>query len=201
MIQSATPLPQKQVHAKQTKTEQPFAGTELVLFGLVLVLWIFTVTTSHAFELYKTFQTPEAFLAEVFNGQAPPPQTLNLSPADQSRIAAVFKRNFPQTRVRYWQQGTRTAWVFDDIGKEGYVPTTCGFVVNQGVLEHVRVLVYRESRGEQVGELSFLDKLRGARIAGNKLDRTVDNISGATLSVQMMERMSRTALELASLIK
>ncbi|MGJ8669506.1 MAG: FMN-binding protein [Oceanococcus sp.] len=179
---------------------KPFGRFEIHLYAIVVLLWILTVSTAHAFELYKTFQTPEAFLTEVFSGQEPAPKTLNLSNADQSRISAVFNRNFPQTRVRYWQQGTRSAWIFDDIGKEGYVPTTCGFVINQGVLEQVRVLVYRESRGEQVGELSFLDKLRGARAQGRKLDRSVDNISGATLSVQMMERMSRTALELASLI-
>ncbi len=178
-----------------------FGRLEILLYHVLVLLWILAVGSAHAFELYKTFQTPEAFLAEVFAGSPPPPQVLNLGGAEQQRIAAVFGRNFPQQRVRYWQQDGRSAWIFDDIGKEGYVPTTCGFVVRDGVLEHLRVLVYRESRGEQVGEKSFLDQLTGARAVGNALDRPVDNISGATLSVQMMERMARTALELDSLIR
>ena len=57
-----------------------------------------------------------------------------------------------------------------------------------------RVLFYKESRGEQVGELSFLHQLLGARASGEGLDRSVDNISGATYSVKLMQRMARTAL-------
>ncbi|MDD3761854.1 MAG: FMN-binding protein [Nevskiales bacterium] len=148
------------------------------------------------------FQAPEAFLSEAFGGQVPAPQVLNLDDAAQAKISAVFNRSFPQARVRYWQQGDRTAWIFDDIGKKGYVPTTAGFVVRAGgQLDYARVLQYRESRGEQVGEPSFLTQLSGARDTGSGLDVQVDNISGATLSVQMMQRMVRTALVLDSLVR
>ncbi len=186
---------------RPTTQGRAFGRNELIAYVVVLALWLLTAASAYAFELYKTFQTPEAFLAEVFNGSAPPPKTLNLSQSDQNRIAAVFGRSFPQTRVRYWQQGERSAWIFDDIGKEGYVPTTCGFVINNGQIEHLRVLIYRESRGEQVGEASFLNQIRGASASGTRLSQNVDNISGATLSVKMMERMARTAIELASLIQ
>jgi hypothetical protein len=101
--------------------------------------------------------------------------------------------------VRYWKDANKTVWVFDDIGKEGYVPTTSGFAVSNGAIETARVLIYRESRGEQVAEPSFLNQLKGAKAAGNKLSNKVDNITGATLSVQMMERMARTALTLDTL--
>ena len=50
--------------------------------------------------------------------------------------------------------------------------------------------------GEQVAEPSFLQKFLGARLSGGQLDRAIDNISGATLSVQMMQRMARTVLTL-----
>ena len=186
---------------RPTTQGRAFGRNELIGYVVVLALWLLTAASAYAFELYKTFQTPEAFLAEVFNGSAPPPKTLNLSQSDQNRIAAVFGRRFPQTRVRYWQQGERSAWIFDDIGKEGYVPTTCGFVISNGQIEHLRVLIYRESRGEQVGEASFLNQIRGASASGSGLSQSVDNISGATLSVKMMERMARTAIELASLIQ
>lgn len=186
---------------RPTNQGRAFGRNELIGYVVVLALWLLTAANAYAFELYKTFQTPEAFLAEVFNGSAPPPKTLNLSQSDQNRIATVFGRSFPQTRVRYWQQGERSAWIFDDIGKEGYVPTTCGFVISNGQIEHLRVLIYRESRGEQVGEASFLNQIRGASANGKNLSQSVDNISGATLSVKMMERMARTAIELASLVQ
>ena len=135
----------------------------------------------------------------MFNNQVPAPTVLNLDAKAQSEISAVFNRPFPSQRVRYWKDANKTVWVFDDIGKEGYVPTTSGFAVSNGAIETARVLIYRESRGEQVAEPSFLNQLKGAKAAGNKLSNKVDNITGATLSVQMMERMARTALTLDTL--
>ena len=158
-----------------------------------LLLLLCTAQAS-AFELYKTFQTPEAFLAEAFGAQVPPASMLILNGDMQSQIRQVFGRAYPQARLRYWKSADRTAWIFDDVGKEGYVPTTCGFVVSNGRIETARVLVYRESRGEQVAEPAFLHQLEGAAASGNRLDRGVDAISGATLSVEMMQRMARTAL-------
>ncbi|HKY90352.1 MAG TPA: FMN-binding protein [Nevskiaceae bacterium] len=152
------------------------------------------------FELFKTFQTPEAFLAEAFGATVPPPATLDLDGPKQSQVASVFGRPFPLSRVRYWRANGRTAWIFDDIGKTGYQPTTSGFVIAGGAVEMARVLIYRESRGEQVGERSFLQQFSGARPAGAALDRTIDNISGATYSVKMMQRMARTAIALDALV-
>lgn len=180
----------------QTHRSVPALLTKLV-GTLLLVLF----GAAHAeFELFKTFQTPEGFLAEVFDGAPPAPAVLNIGQAEQARISPVFGRNFPQSRVRYWAKDGKTAWIFDDIGKEGYVPTTSGFVVVDGMLDHLRVLIYRESRGEQVGEPSFLQQLIGARANGSDIDKPVDSISGATLSVLMMKRMARTAIELDALV-
>lgn len=171
-------------------------GTAIMLFDIAL-----NTARGAEFAFYKTFQTPEDFLAEVFSGNVPPPETLVLDAAKQGRIRTVFGRPFPQARLRYWRDGGRTVWIFDDIGKEGYVPTTSGFVVRDGVIEHARVLIYRESRGEQVGETYFLQQLVGARADGTGLDRPVDNITGATYSVRMMQRKARTALMLDSLVE
>ncbi|MBW2942306.1 FMN-binding protein [Zhongshania aquimaris] len=167
----------------------------IALFAFVLMCSMTVV----AFELYKTFQTPEVFLADVFKNDVPSPKLLVLNSASQREIASVFNRSFPQQRVRYWEDGDRTVWIFDDIGKEGYVPTTSGFVINNGVVDSAKVLIYRESRGEQVAEPSFLNQINGSKAAGKGLDKPVDNITGATLSVEMMKRMARTAITLDSL--
>ncbi len=178
---------------------RPLDAEKIMLFLFFLIITSLYSGNVKAFELYKTFQTPDVFLAEMFNNQVPAPTVLNLDAKAQSEISAVFNRPFPSQRVRYWKDANKTVWVFDDIGKEGYVPTTSGFAVSNGAIETARVLIYRESRGEQVAEPSFLNQLKGAKAAGNKLSNKVDNITGATLSVQMMERMARTALTLDTL--
>jgi hypothetical protein len=147
-----------------------------------------------------TFITREAFLAESFGADLPAPQVLTLDDAGQSALQPIYGRSFPQRRLHYWRAADgRTAWIFDDIGKEGYQPTTSGFVVKDGVVLAARVLFYKESRGEQVGELSFLQQLLGARAAGSGIDRVPDNIAGATYSVKLMQRMAATALKLDTL--
>lgn len=130
--------------------------------------------------VWTTYQTPEAFIAEAFHGAPPAP-----------KVASG-----PAGPVHYWRANGRSAWVLDDLGKQGYQLTTAGFIVKAGAIESAKVLVYRESRGEQVAQPSFLQKFVGARLAAGQLDRGIDNISGATLSVQMMQRMARTVLAL-----
>lgn len=141
-------------------------------------------------QFYKFNIKPEVFLAEVFGPQIPPPQTV----AVPGNVASMIQP-LP-ARLRYWRADGRTVWIFDELGKEGYQPTTAAFVVREASIEQAKVLIYRESRGEQVGQPSFLQQLAGARIAGSSIDRSVDNISGATYSVKMMERMARVALVL-----
>lgn len=148
--------------------------------------------------LWMTFQTPEAFLTETFGAAVPPAKLLDLDGTAQAKLSAVLGHPYAQGRLRYWRGGGRSAWILEDIGKQGYQVTTAGFVVKGGAIDFARVLIYRESRGEQVAEPSFLKQLSGAHLAGTQLDRSVDNISGATLSVKMMQRMASAALTLDS---
>jgi len=84
-------------------------------------------------------------------------------------------------------------WILEETGKEELI--TAGFVVVGGRIDHVRVLVYRESRGQEVRQSSFVKQFKDAKLArGNRLDRDIDGIVGATLSVGAMERMARLAL-------
>jgi hypothetical protein len=84
-------------------------------------------------------------------------------------------------------------WILEETGKEELI--TAGFVVVSGRIDHVRVLAYRESRGQEVRQPSFLKQFRDARLReDDRLDRDIDGIVGATLSVGAMERMARLAL-------
>lgn len=144
-------------------------------------------------QFYKFNIKPEVFLEETFGAEIPVAQSVAVSGLPVQLIQPL------PARMRYWRADGRTVWIFDELGKDGYLPTTCGFVVKDAAIERAKVLVYRESRGEQVGQPSFLQQIAGARAAGPDIDRSVDNISGATYSVKMMQRMARAALALDQL--
>ncbi len=94
---------------------------------------------------------------------------------------------------KYWQHGNKTAWILEEIGKVEFI--TAGFVVEDGKITDVRVLTYRESRGGEVRYQSFVQQFKGAILKEDTfLDRPIDGISGATLSVWSMKRMARLAL-------
>jgi len=158
------------------------------LFAAPLAMLGQRATAADISQFYKFNIKPEVFLAEVFGPEVPVAQTVAVS----SNVASLIQP-LPQ-RLRYWRANGKTVWIFDELGKEGYQPTTCAFVVRDDAIERAKVLIYRESRGEQVGQPSFLQQLVGAKANGAGIDRPVDNISGATYSVKMMQRMARAAL-------
>lgn len=156
-------------------------------------------TSGAARAIDSVHETQDQFLAEAFGSAVPAPRFLELDSNAQAQLSAVLGHSYPQARLRYWKANGKSVWVFDDKGREGYQLTTAGFVVQGNAIDIARVLIYRESHGEEVADLSFLNKFSGAHAAGNQLDRQIDSISGATLSVKMMQRMARAALVLDSL--
>ena len=140
----------------------------------------------------EVYQEPTAFVAEVF-GSAQQPKVLWLTKDLQAEAAAILGHPPAQLRQRYWREGGKSVWILEETGKEELI--TAGFVVADGRIDHVRVLVYRESRGQEVREAAFLKQFRNAKLAkDDALDRGIDGIVGATLSVGAMERMARFAL-------
>jgi len=140
----------------------------------------------------EIYQEPDAFVAEVF-GSRPAPKVLWLTKDLQAQAAAILGHPPAQLRQRYWSDSRKSVWILEEIGKEELI--TAGFVVVEGRIDHVRVLAYRESRGQEVRTPSFLKQFKEAKLApGDRLDREIDGIAGATLSVAAMERMARLAL-------
>lgn len=110
----------------------------------------------------------------------------------QEKLTAVLGHRYAQARLRYWRAQGKTVWILDEIGKE--YPITAGFVVANQHIERAQVLIYRESRGEEIHLPAFLRQFIGARLDGDKLSQKVDFISGASLSVDAMQRMASAAL-------
>ena len=96
-------------------------------------------------------------------------------------------------RVRYWTKNGKTVWVLNEIGKQH--PITVGLVVKQNKLQRLKVLIFRESRGWEVRHPFFTEQFKQIGITSeNKLERNIDGISGATLSVIALKKLARLAL-------
>ena len=140
-----------------------------------------------------TYQTPEAFLAEMFGGSAPSPQVLWIQPEVREQAEKILGHALGVLRLRYWIQAGRYAWILEEIGKEQ--PITVGIVTAAGHIEQLRVLIFRESRGWEVRHAFFTDQFRGATLDERRqLTTPVDGVSGATFSVSALTRLARLAL-------
>lgn len=162
-----------------------------ILFATLLTLLL----SAQATWAGGTYQTPEDFLNEVFAGNTPEPSVLWLTGEIRSTTTKILGHEPYQLRVRYWTQGLRSAWILEEIGKEQ--PITTGYVVEAGQIERVRVLIFRESRGWEVKYPFFTDQFMQIRLTPElKLDKQIDGVSGATLSVRALTNLARLALYL-----
>ena len=138
----------------------------------------------------------EEFLQVAFPTDEPKVATLWVDNTLRTPIEDLLGHRFDALRVRYWQQADKTAWIFEEIGKEQ--PITIGITVVAGAVGMVRILEFREPRGWEVRHPFFTDQFSGARAtAGRKFDRPIDGITGATLSVAAVTRAVRLALFLS----
>lgn len=142
----------------------------------------------------------EDYIRSAFAGETPAPRTLWVSGDLRAAVERVLGHRFAALRVRYWHDGAKSVWILDEIGKE--LPITIGVTVAGGAIDNVSVLEFRESRGWEVRYPFFTDQFVDARLeADGRLDRRIDGITGATLSVSAVTRIARVALLLDDNIK
>ena len=164
-------------------------------FPLLLGLLAATLGGGPARAADEVYQAPETFVAESFGGKAPEPQVLWLTKDVKAGVKAILGHDYPALRIRYWATGNRTAWILEEIGK--VKPITTGVVVEAGHIERLKVLVYRESHGWEVKHPFFTDQFRAASLNEKRaLDRKIDGIAGATLSVNALKKLAALALYL-----
>jgi len=157
-----------------------------------LLAGLLTILSATAGAADRVYLDPQEFIASVLQGKSQA-KVLWLTGDLQAELTRILGHAPTQLRRRYWTDGRKTVWILEEVGKEDLI--TAGFVVASGRIEQVRVLIYRESRGMEVRYPAFVDQFKGAvLIPGNRLDHSIDGISGATLSVGAMERMARLAL-------
>lgn len=172
-----------------------FKGALLMLIGLVLASGLARANEEAPSPQETVYQDTRVFVEQAFDGVSPEPSVLWLDAERKGRLKGILGHRYGGLRVRYWRQDETTAWILEEIGK--YYPITAGFVVEQGRIANVEVLVYRESHGWEIRYPFFTDQFRGLALdEETELSGTIDNISGATLSVNSMERLARAALYL-----
>lgn len=170
-------------------------GRPPLLFRSALLALVFVVLYSTATPLSArgTYQSSEDFLTEVFQDSVPEPEIIWFTGKLRDDATAILGHPPGNLRQRYWYRAGRSAWVLEEIGKER--PITVGIVVKNNRIERIKVLVFRESRGWEVRYPFFTDQFHGASLAeDNRLDRNIDGISGATLSVRALKKLARVAL-------
>jgi uncharacterized protein with FMN-binding domain len=153
-----------------------------------------------AFAQKGQFITVEEYQNKIYSAQLPW-QTLWVSKQSREDISTILNRHFSSLRIRYWGEGSRTSWIFSEIGKE--LPITAAITIDAGRVEDVSILEYRESRGGEVRHAFFTQQFKGVALSSveNKssnlspsLNAQIDGITGATLSVRSLKKMVTLAL-------
>lgn len=160
-------------------------------FYTLLLLSVFALP---AYAQKGQFYTVDEYRDKVFAGPVSW-QTLWVSKTLREDLSRILGRSFAGLRIRYLGHDQRTAWIFEEIGKE--LPITVGVTVGHKGIEDVTILEYRETRGGEVRYPFFTEQFIGASLtdaSARTLDTDIDGITGATLSVRALNKIARMAL-------
>lgn len=163
------------------------------MFRYLSVLLLFSLAYAPAGSAKGVYQQPADFVQQSFVDGAPQPSVLWLKDDLKEQIEQILQHDYQGRRIRYWKKGDRTAWVLEEIGKKK--PITTGIVIDHDRIDKIKVLVFRETRGWEVKHSFFTNQFIDAELEkDNRLDRYIDGISGATLSVRALTKLARIAL-------
>ena len=141
-----------------------------------------------------TYQEPVDFVKESFSPSTPPKSSvLWITKKLKPSIYKIMGHKLNALRIRYWIEDGQSVWVLNEIGKEH--PITVGLVIKNKKIQRIKVLIFRESRGGEVRHPFFTNQFKQVTITPeNKLEKHIDSISGATLSVTALKKLARLAL-------
>lgn len=147
----------------------------------------------------EVFLSKKDFLTEAFSADTPKKKSLFFKGEVKEISRKIMGHKYSKVRFKYWQADTRTAWILERIGKVR--PITAGFIIDNCRIASVHVLVYRESHGWEIKYPFFRDQFEGMTLKEDfKLNKKVDGITGATLSVNSMGKMAALSLALHSFV-
>lgn len=163
---------------------------KITFFVSLLALAMFNLVSAKG-----VYLEPEDFLSNIFDQATPKPSRLLVKGKLKKDIKNILGHRYKSIRIPYWQKDGRTVWILEEIGKE--LPITAAFAVSENKIEDFKVLIFRESRGWEIRHDFFTEQFYGAHLLPKqKLSNHIDNITGATMSVDAMKKLSRMALYL-----
>jgi len=142
----------------------------------------------------KVYEKPSVFMKRHF-GTLPKTQVITLNSAQSKQLKSILGHSYSAKKIRYWQGNGKTAWILEEVGKSQ--PITTGIIVKAHKISEIKVLVYRESHGWEVTRPFFTKQFVGSSLDGKTLNKKIDGIVGATLSVNALKRLSAAALYLS----
>ena len=161
-----------------------------------IILFSILIFSNNAFT--KQTGSEVDFLNKVFNNQIPKKERIIVKGEYKEKIKAIMGNKYKKRMFSYWRNDTEQVWILNSIGK--YKPITAAFITDNCKVKSSHVLVYREQHGYEIKYPAFLLQFKETEMDKTlKLNTKIDNISGATLSVNSMKRMARTALLLSKL--
>lgn len=158
-----------------------------------IIFFILSVVSTGYCHARGVYQEPAVFVNEAFSGSPPTAKIIWIKDGLRQQVDAILDHPYEGQRIRYWQADQRSVWVLEEIGKTK--PITVGIILKNHHIEQIKVLEFRESRGWEVRHDFFTHQFINARLdEHNNLDKNIDGISGATLSVRALTKLARIAL-------
>ena len=159
-----------------------------------LFLNIFLIQVTFLYSaLAKLEVEEESFIKKMSASEELVKARIILNKEQLTNIQIPMGDKYKKRIFSYWRTKEKTIWILNSIGK--YKPITAAFTVQDCKINSAHVLIYREQHGYEIKYPSFLTQFKDIKINNEfRLTRNIDNISGATLSVNSMDRMARTAL-------
>jgi len=111
----------------------------------------------------------------------------------RKQVEKILQNKYKGKRTRYWKQNHRSVWVLEEIGKKK--PITVGIIIDDNKISQLKVLAFRETRGWEVRYPFFTKQFNQLTLLNNhSLSKSIEGISGATLSVRALDKLARIAL-------
>lgn len=150
----------------------------------------------------ETYLTEDRAVQALFPGKPFRPQWAELSPGDIKKIQDTSGERVLSPRVRVWWGPGRQAVLIDRvIGKHEYITYAVG-VGSDGRISGVEILDYRETRGYEIRRPQWRKQFVGKTAADPlRVNKDIQNISGATLSSTHVTNGIRRVLETYQVLK
>ncbi|MCK5898210.1 MAG: FMN-binding protein [Methylococcales bacterium] len=154
---------------------------------LLLACWCYGVQA-------ETYQSQGDFLIHAFSDtKVPDPKILWIDKTIKPSVQKILQHKAGFLRTRYWQNGVRSVWILDEIGKIKLI--TVAVIIEQQKIVQLKVLAFRESRGWEVKHDFFTQQFKQLFLGDElRLSTPIDGISGATLSVRALTKIAQLAL-------